>query len=58
MRNRLDGSVEILALGPEPDIQALIDACREGPEAAHVTSVERANGEDDGVAGFDSRATA
>ena len=58
VRNRIDGSVEILAIGPEPALLALAEACRKGPEAADVASVERQSAEDDGSPGFDSRPTA
>lgn len=40
VRNRRDGSVEILASGPEPLIAALIERCRSGPAAARVEQVE------------------
>ncbi len=37
VRNRRDGSVELLAIGHEAAIDKLADACREGPRAAAVT---------------------
>ncbi len=40
VRNLSDGSVEILASGSEPDLDALVAACREGPPAARVDDVE------------------
>lgn len=58
VRNRTDGSVEILAIGAEPNILAMVDACHEGPAAAQVASVQRAGAEDDGSPAFDSRPTA
>ena len=36
VRNRLDGSVEALAQGPAPAVQALIDWAHRGPELARV----------------------
>ena len=36
VRNRRDGSVEILASGTDAAIEALIARCREGPPAARV----------------------
>jgi acylphosphatase len=41
VRNRRDGSVEILASGPEAAVEALIERCRQGPPAARVERVER-----------------
>jgi len=38
--NRADGSVEVLAEGPESDLAALLTALREGPSSAQVTEVE------------------
>lgn len=57
-RNRADGSVEILAIGPAPAIAALARACAEGPPAARVASVRRTPAEDDGSSGFGQRETA
>lgn len=58
VRNRRDGSVELLASGSEPALSALIDRCREGPPAARV---ERIDVEDSGEtvpSGFEERPTA
>jgi acylphosphatase len=41
VRNRADGTVEALAIGPETDVEALVAACQEGPPAARVERVER-----------------
>jgi len=40
VRNRLNGSVEILAVGPAPAVDALIDRCRQGPPAARVDALD------------------
>lgn len=40
VRNRADGSVELLAEGPRAALDELIEALRRGPPAARVTSVE------------------
>ena len=40
VRNRVDGSVEALFIGPEPMVSAMIAACREGPPSAQVTQIE------------------
>ena len=58
VRNRRDGSVEILAIGDAQALAALAAACGTGPSAARVTSVGRHSAEDDGSTGFDERATA
>jgi len=57
VRNRRDGSVELLATGSEDALAALIEACREGPSAATVTNVSVEHGEDDGTAAFSARPT-
>ncbi|WP_339704617.1 acylphosphatase [uncultured Sphingosinicella sp.] len=40
VRNRIDGSVEVLAVGSAEAIEKLITACHEGPAAAKVERVE------------------
>jgi acylphosphatase len=57
VRNRRDGSVEILAIGTDAAIEQLVEACRRGPLAAAVTGVERAPAADDGSTGFEQKAT-
>ncbi len=52
MRNRRDGAVELLAIGPETALQRLIQACRDGPAGAEVASVEATAAQDDGSQGF------
>jgi acylphosphatase len=39
-RNREDGSVEVVAQGPRPDLEKLIDYLHRGPSLARVTGVE------------------
>jgi acylphosphatase len=58
VRNRRDGSVEILAIGAAHALESLAAACAHGPAAASVASVERAAAGDDGSAGFEQRPTA
>ena len=41
VRNRADGSVEALVVGPQQAVQALIDWSHQGPPAARVDSVEQ-----------------
>lgn len=57
VRNRRDGSVEILAIGHRTAIESLHESCREGPRAAVVLAVERYMAEDDGSVGFEERPT-
>ena len=40
VRNRLDGSLELLLIGPSDRVEAMIDACARGPGAATVNDVE------------------
>lgn len=40
VRNRHDGTVELLAEGEQAGIQRLVDWCHQGPPAAQVTQVE------------------
>jgi acylphosphatase len=58
VRNRSDGSVEALFIGPAAMVEDMIDACRSGPPAARVTGIEREAAEDSGEAGFDQLPTA
>ena len=58
VRNRLDGSVEALAHGPAPAVQALIDWAHRGPELARVDGVVVSAAEPEGdLAGFEQRET-
>ena len=59
VRNRLDGSVEALAQGPAPAVQALIDWAHRGPELARVEGVQVIAAEAEAaLAGFEQRETA
>ncbi|WBX83719.1 acylphosphatase [Sphingosinicella microcystinivorans] len=46
VRNRIDGTVEVFAVGPADAVEKLVAACREGPPAAKVErlDVEAAEG--------------
>jgi len=57
VRNRSDGSVEILAIGSRDALERLADACRRGPSGAMVSEVGELPAEDDDSAGFSERAT-
>ncbi len=52
VKNRFDGSVEVVAEGPREKVEALVAWCHHGPPAARVTSVhelkEQLTGEFDG----------
>lgn len=52
VRNRSEGSVEALFVGPADVVEAMIEACRKGPPSAEVFGIERKDAEDDGVTGF------
>lgn len=58
VRNRHDGSVEILCIGPADAVEAFTEQCRIGPPAARVIEVTNFPAIDDGSIGFESRATA
>lgn len=57
VRNRRDGSVETLLIGPDEAIEATIAACARGPRLAGVTGIERYPAVDDGSTGFSPIAT-
>ena len=52
VRNRRDGTVEALLAGELPALQAVLLACRRGPPAALVESVEETLAEDPAEPGF------
>lgn len=59
VRNRSDGSVEALAVGPAAAVQALIDWAQRGPVTARVDAVEvrEALGSAEELTGFEQRET-
>lgn len=57
VRNRRDGTVEVLAIGEVGDIVRLRDACGSGPAGASVRSVVVEAAEDDGSTSFEQKAT-
>jgi acylphosphatase len=57
VRNRQDGSVEVLASGTPETVGAMTEASRRGPIAARVTDVTVTPDQDDGSVGFVSRPT-
>lgn len=58
VRNRRDGSVEILTKGPDAAIAELVRRCHEGPAAARVDRVEVEEADEAVPAGFEQRPTA
>jgi acylphosphatase len=52
VRNRTDGSVEVLAEGPEEAVRKLSTWCHQGPSGARVTRVLET--QEDWVGEFDS----
>jgi acylphosphatase len=57
VRNRIDGTVELLASGPHDSIAALIEASHRGPPAARVTDIQIVDDQDEGTFGFVARPT-
>jgi acylphosphatase len=58
VRNRLDGSVELLAFGPDEAVSSLLADCRIGPPSARVERIEVEIAEGEGQPGFRVTATA
>jgi acylphosphatase len=58
VRNRSDGSVEALLMGPASVVDDMIAACRRGPELARVASVDIADDPGEALAGFEQRSNA
>jgi acylphosphatase len=44
VRNRRDGSVEALLVGPPDAVAAMIAACHQGPRGSHVDGVDQRDG--------------
>ena len=57
VRNRRDGSVEVLVTGAPDAVAAMAEACRQGPPGACVSEATVAEAEDDGSFGFSSLPT-
>jgi len=52
VRNLDDGRVEAVFEGPEPDVEAMVEFCHEGSEAARVDDVEVSDEEPQNEDGF------
>ena len=57
VRNRRDGSVELVAIGAPSVLDCLAERCTRGPSGAQVDRVSASEAEDDGAAGFEQRPT-
>lgn len=58
VRNRSDGSVEALLVGPADKVSAMLSACRRGPPAAQVVDIMTEPAEAPaGLVGFSQSAT-
>ena len=57
VRNRRDGTVEMLVHGEEGGVERLIERCREGPPAARVERIDVEEAQDDAPPGFETRPT-
>jgi acylphosphatase len=58
VRNRKDGSVEIVATGHTEEIRRFVDACRKGPKSARVETIRELEGIDENLKDFTQRETA
>jgi acylphosphatase len=57
VRNRTDGSVEMLVAGDGAAVDRMIERCRAGPPAAHVERIDVEESEEEAPDGFETRAT-
>ena len=57
VRNRRDGTVEMLVHGDEGAVDRMIARCREGPPAARVARIEVEDTTEQAPAGFEKRPT-
>ena len=57
VRNRRDGSVEMLVAGEDERVRRLIDDCRTGPPAAAVERIDVEESADAAPEGFETRPT-
>jgi acylphosphatase len=57
VRNRSDGSVEVLIAGPHAKVEEMLKAATQGPDAAQVTQIDIHNETELPEHGFVRRAT-
>jgi acylphosphatase len=52
VRNRVNGTVEVVLEGEPEPVESIVRFCREGPHAARVTQVETFAEQPEGLHGF------
>ena len=52
VRNRADGTVEVVVEGPPQEVEGLVAWCRQGPPAAEVTGIDVVGERPEGLVGF------
>ena len=57
VRNRLDGTVEMLVQGEEEAVRRMVERCRQGPPAAQVDRIDIEESEEEAPGGFEKRPT-
>ena len=57
VRNRRDGSVEMLLCGEDESVARMIDLCRQGPPAARVERIDVEEASEPAPVGFEKRST-
>ena len=57
VRNRADGTVEMLVRGEEEAVRRMIERCHEGPPAARVERIDVEDSDEEAPAGFEGRAS-
>ena len=57
VRNRRDGTVEMVVAGPEGAVEAMIARCRQGPAAARVDRIDVEVSDEKPTGGFEDRPT-
>ena len=50
VRNRRDGTVEALFAGPQEAVEAMLEACRQGPPGARVEAIDEREAKHDDLA--------
>ena len=55
VRNRRDGSVEAVFAGPAAQVEAMLEACRQGPPLAVVQDIEVGTWEEQVAPGYETR---
>ena len=57
VRNRRDGTVEMLVAGDAAAVERMIERCREGPPSARVERIDVEESEEEAPAAFEGRPT-